>query len=92
MATHSSKLTWKIPWTEEPGRLQSAELDTTGATGHGCIVTPVLQIRNQATGRLSTGLSESWHQAEATSRVQSSQHHYRHEGTHCVAETAGTWV
>ena len=23
MATHSSTLTWKIPWTEEPGRLQS---------------------------------------------------------------------
>ena len=24
MATHSSILTWRIPWTEEPGRLQSA--------------------------------------------------------------------
>ena len=23
MATHSSALAWKIPWTEEPGRLQS---------------------------------------------------------------------
>ena len=23
MATHSSTLGWKIPWTEEPGRLQS---------------------------------------------------------------------
>ena len=23
MATHSSPLAWKIPWTEEPGRLQS---------------------------------------------------------------------
>ena len=23
MATHSGTLTWKIPWTEEPGRLQS---------------------------------------------------------------------
>ena len=23
MVTHSSTLTWKIPWTEEPGRLQS---------------------------------------------------------------------
>ena len=23
MATHSSTLDWKIPWTEEPGRLQS---------------------------------------------------------------------
>ena len=23
VATHSSILTWSIPWTEEPGRLQS---------------------------------------------------------------------
>ena len=23
MAPHSSTLPWKIPWTEEPGRLQS---------------------------------------------------------------------
>ena len=32
MATHSSILAWKIPWTEEPGRLQSMgsqELDMT---------------------------------------------------------------
>ena len=32
MATHSSIITWRIPWTEEPGRLQSMgsqESDTT---------------------------------------------------------------
>ena len=32
MATHSSILAWRIPWTEEPVRLQSLglqELDTT---------------------------------------------------------------
>ena len=32
MATHSSSLAWKIPWTEDPGRLQSIgsqESDTT---------------------------------------------------------------
>ena len=23
MATHSSTLAWKIPWTEKPGRVQS---------------------------------------------------------------------
>ena len=31
MATHSSILAWRIPWTEEPGRLQSMgsqKLDT----------------------------------------------------------------
>ena len=26
METHSSILAWKIPWTEEPGGLQSMEL------------------------------------------------------------------
>ena len=26
MATHSSTLAWGIPWTEEPGRLQSMGL------------------------------------------------------------------
>ena len=26
MAPHSSTLAWKIPWTEEPGRLQSVGL------------------------------------------------------------------
>ena len=26
MAIHSSTLAWKIPWTEEPGRLQSMGL------------------------------------------------------------------
>ena len=26
MATHSSTLAWKIPWMEEPGRLQSTGL------------------------------------------------------------------
>ena len=26
MATHSSILAWRIPWTQEPGRLQSTGL------------------------------------------------------------------
>ena len=26
MATHSSILAWRIPWTEDPGRLQSMGL------------------------------------------------------------------
>ena len=28
MATHSGIVAWKIPWTEEPGRLQSMGLQT----------------------------------------------------------------
>ena len=37
MVTHSSILAWKIPWTEEPGGLQSMgskELDTTKHLTH----------------------------------------------------------
>ena len=37
MAIHSSTIAWKIPWTEEPVRLQSVgckESDTTEATEH----------------------------------------------------------
>ena len=30
METHSSILAWRIPWTEEPGRLQSTELQRVG--------------------------------------------------------------
>ena len=33
MATHSSILAWRIPWTEEPGRLQSIE---SHRVGHDC--------------------------------------------------------
>ena len=37
MATHSSIFAWRIPWTEEPGGLQSMvlqELDTTKRLTH----------------------------------------------------------
>ena len=30
MATHSSILAWEIPWTEEPGGLQSVGLERIG--------------------------------------------------------------
>ena len=44
MATQSSTLAWKIPWTEEPGRLQSMGLRSVHTTerlhfhfSHSCI-------------------------------------------------------
>ena len=43
-ATHSSILAWGIPWTEEPGRLQSMELQ---------IVRHNLMIKQQQTTRIS---------------------------------------
>ena len=33
MATHSRTLAWKIPWTEEPGRLQSMGSQRVGHDG-----------------------------------------------------------
>ena len=30
LATHSSILAWRVPWTEEPGRLQSVGLQKVG--------------------------------------------------------------
>ena len=30
MAIHSKTIAWKIPWTEEPGRLQSMESQRVG--------------------------------------------------------------
>ena len=32
MATHSSNIVWRIPWTEEPGRLQSIGSDVSDVT------------------------------------------------------------
>ena len=34
MATHSSILDWRIPWTEEPGKIQSIESTESDMTEH----------------------------------------------------------
>ena len=34
IGTHSSILAWRIPWTEEPGKLQSMEFQR---VGHNCM-------------------------------------------------------
>ena len=36
MATHSSILAWEIPWTEEPGGLQSMGSQRVGMTEYAC--------------------------------------------------------
>ena len=41
MATHSSILVWRIPWTEEPGGLQSMgsqRIGHDGAAEHSCML------------------------------------------------------
>ena len=37
MATPSSTLAWKIPWMEEPGRLQSRGHKESDTTGRLCV-------------------------------------------------------
>jgi len=39
MATHSSVLAWRIPWTEEPSKVQSiqSQSDTTEVTLHAYV-------------------------------------------------------
>ena len=32
MATHSSTVAWEIPWTEDPGRLQSMDPEESDTT------------------------------------------------------------
>ena len=47
MATHSNILAWRIPWTEEPGRLQSTGLQRVGhnlETKQQCLLTVLLVI------------------------------------------------
>ena len=46
MATHSSILAWRIPWTEEPGGLQSMgseESDTTERLSMLTLIVPPIQ-------------------------------------------------
>ena len=44
MATHSSTLAWKIPWTKEPGRLQSMGLQR---VGHDWVISFSLSVGNE---------------------------------------------
>ena len=46
-AAHSSKLVWRIPWTEEPGRLPQGwkELDTTEGTQQQHVQLKIKYIR-----------------------------------------------
>ena len=63
MATHSSILAWKIPWTEEPGELQSMGSQGAGyncTTEHTHIVIIIIEI-------LINGLLFSRHAQDSSS-------------------------
>jgi len=56
MATHSSVLAWRIPWTEAPGGLQSMgckESDTTEVTWH--------KDGGASAGHIYPDVQQSWH-------------------------------
>ena len=52
MATHSSILTWRIPWTEEPGELQSMGSQR---IKHNLVIE---QIQSQETGSMKDRLTK----------------------------------
>ena len=55
MATHSSMLTWRIPWTEEPGVVQSRESQR---VGHDWVTNTICHRISNVSGKLvSLGLS-----------------------------------
>ena len=47
MATHCSILSWRIPWTEEPGGIQSDTIEATQHTHKLKIVTVIIEKKNQ---------------------------------------------
>ena len=55
MAAHSSTLAWKIPWTEEPGGLQSGGSQR---VGHDCVTNIHIHTRTQQ-GTYSVQFSRS---------------------------------
>ena len=54
MATHSSIIAWRIPWTEEPGGLQSMESQR---VRHELAAKQQAPIRTSTIQRLMTGTS-----------------------------------
>ena len=44
MATHSSVLAWRIPWTEEPGRLQGLQIVRHEMSIFACHTVPIFSL------------------------------------------------
>ena len=63
MARHSSTLAWRIPWMEEPGRLQSMESQRVGhdwATSHSLFTFMCWRRNWQPTPVFLPGESQGW--------------------------------
>ena len=50
MATHSDILAWKIPWTEEPGRVQCTRSQRAGHDGGTKTIDPIHHSKKSMTG------------------------------------------
>ena len=60
MATHSSILALRIPWTEEPGRLQSMESQRAGQDGSTfCLVDPKSSLESSFKMQIAQPNSDS---------------------------------
>ena len=68
MATHSSTLAWRIPWTEEPGRLQSMEVKKCWTRLSNETTTGVEKIQRHSVASQALG----WEPAQPT-RVHSAK-------------------
>ena len=55
MATHSSFLAWKIPWTEEPGGLQPWRHKESDTTEHTCLRIEKSPVRASGEGLTPPG-------------------------------------
>ena len=55
MATHSSTLAWKIPWTEEPGGLQSMGLLSQKKAGVAILILDKMNFNTKVVKRDKEG-------------------------------------
>ena len=99
IATHSSTLAWKIPWMEEPGRLQSTELRRVGhdwATSLSFFTGSPLQcscLENPRDG--GAWWAAVYGVAQNRTRpkwLNSSSSNHTYPRSHCVVEGAFKWI
>ena len=75
MATHSSILAWKIPWTEEPGGLHpvhgvATELDTTYRLNSKTTATTIYQsFHDERLGHFQSFTTKQWHDKQTCTWV-----------------------
>jgi len=72
MAVYSSILAWRIPWTEEPGGLQSIGLDTSEATLHTRMHVLLYMIHLKRSCKAYVR-EESLHVSRRASQIRSNQ-------------------